>query len=321
MAVLRKPAKPDYTLPNAHRPIAHINTLAKVLSACVVEDIVHMTEIHKTLPENHFSCWPGRTTSDSLHFITKFVKDAWRKNEVVSALFLDIKSTFPSVMLERLVHDMRFRGVPSQDTNWIRCKTQGRKTALRFDSYGSELVELFQGLDQGCPLSGVAFQYYNADLLDVCNTSNSEEIIMFMDDALLLARAKTLSKANSKLHSMMERQQGGLEQSQVHQCEFVIDKFGVMDFSRRREPNLAKRPLTMLECRLPIFLRDIKIPAISVHKFLGVLIDQELHWKDQVNYTLQKGSMWVMQYHRLAKLSKGVSAKYMRRFYTSIAIP
>jgi len=167
----------------------------------------------------------------------------------------------------------------------------------------------------------VAFQYYNTNLLDVCDTSNGEEIVTFMDDTLLLACTKTLSEANSKLHSMMERQQGGLEWSQAHQCEFAIDKFGVMGFSRRREPNLAKRPLTMLEHRLPIFLRGIKIPAINVHKFLGVLIDQELHWKDQVNYALQKGSMWVMQYHWLARPLKGVSAKYMRRLYTSVSIP
>jgi len=32
-----------------HRPIALINMLAKVLSPCIAEDIMHMTEIHKTL--------------------------------------------------------------------------------------------------------------------------------------------------------------------------------------------------------------------------------------------------------------------------------
>ena len=80
---------------------------------------------------------------------------------------------------------------------------------LRFDGYELELVELLQGLDQGFPLSGVAFQYYNTNLLDVCDTSNGEEIVTFMDDTLLLACAKTLSEANSKLRSMMERHKGG----------------------------------------------------------------------------------------------------------------
>jgi len=36
---------------------------------------------------------------------------------------------------------------------------------------------------------------------------------------------------------------------------------------------------------------------------------------------LQKGMKWVTQYCRLTKVSKGVSAKYMRWFFISVAIP
>ena len=49
-------------------------------------------------------------------FVTKYVKDTWRKGEVVSALFLDVKSTFPSVMLGQLLRDMRTRGMPVEYT-------------------------------------------------------------------------------------------------------------------------------------------------------------------------------------------------------------
>jgi len=104
---LRKPSKPNYMLPNVHRLIALLNTIAKILSACVVEDLVQMVELHGLLPDNHFGCGPGRTTTDLLHYITKYIKDTCRKNEVVSALLLDIKSAFPSVMLECLLCNMR----------------------------------------------------------------------------------------------------------------------------------------------------------------------------------------------------------------------
>ena len=40
-----------------------------------------------------------------------------------------------------------------------------------------------------------------------------------------------------------------------------------------------------------------------------------------MNYTLQKGTKWVTQYQRLSKPSKGISAKYMRCLFISIAIP
>jgi len=57
-----------------------------------------------------------------------------------------------------------------------------------------------------------------------------------------------------------------------------------------------------------------------MHKFLGVMLDQELRLKDQVNYALQKGTKWVAQYCRLTKLTKGVSTKFMRPFYISVAV-
>ena len=75
--VVRKPAKPDYSNPSAYRPIALLNTMGKILSACVAEDLAQMAEMHGLLPANHFGCRLGQSTSDSLHFITKFAKDAW----------------------------------------------------------------------------------------------------------------------------------------------------------------------------------------------------------------------------------------------------
>jgi len=122
MVILRKPGKADYTVPNVHQLVTLLNTIVKVLSACMAEDLTHAVKTHGLLPNNHFGSQPGCTTTDSLHYVTKFMKDAWRRQEVVSALFLDIKSTLPSVVLEWLVHEMWNRGVPSQYTDWISCK-------------------------------------------------------------------------------------------------------------------------------------------------------------------------------------------------------
>jgi len=122
----------------------------------------------------------------------------WRKGEVVSTLFLDIKSTFPSVMLGQLLCDMRSRGVPAEYTEWIKCKVVGRTTTLSFDRYASEHIALPRGIDQGCLLSGILFQFYNADLIDICELGGDEMAVVIVDDTLLLAHGKTLSEANKK---------------------------------------------------------------------------------------------------------------------------
>ena len=54
----------------------------------------------------------------------------------------------------------------------------------------SESLALPRGLNQGFPLLGIMFQFYNADMVDGCNGGNGEEIVAFMDDALMLAKVE-----------------------------------------------------------------------------------------------------------------------------------
>jgi hypothetical protein len=82
--------------------------------------MVSMCEAHNILPSGHYGARPGRTTTDSIHMLTKTVKDAWRKGQVVSSLFLDVKAAFPSVDINRLFHNMRKRGIPKEYTEWMK---------------------------------------------------------------------------------------------------------------------------------------------------------------------------------------------------------
>ena len=68
------------------------------------------------------------------------------------------------MLFDQLIHDMRHRGVPLKHTSWIKCGVVGRKTMMKFNGFESKLEELPRGLNQGCPLSSIAFQYYNTDL-------------------------------------------------------------------------------------------------------------------------------------------------------------
>ena len=133
--VLKKPGKPDYTIPGAWHPVILSNSLAHLLNGCLVLDVVTMCKTLNLLPANHFRVRPGCTTTDSIHLLTKTVKDSWRKNQVTSALLLDIKSTFPSIDIARLVHNMRKRGIPELYTEWLTRWFKDRQTNLVFDGF------------------------------------------------------------------------------------------------------------------------------------------------------------------------------------------
>ena len=63
-------------MPKPYQPIALYNTLGKLLTAIVTEDMVHLTEKYHLLPVNHFRVRPGRTTTDSLHLVVNKIKGA-----------------------------------------------------------------------------------------------------------------------------------------------------------------------------------------------------------------------------------------------------
>src|SRR5882724_6336254 len=192
---------------------------------------------------------------------------------------------------------------------------------LKFDGYKSEPLLLSKGVDQGCPLLGIMFQFYNSDLVDNKDSTRGEDTIAFMDDTLLLAQGKTLAETNNQVKGMMTREGGGLDWSHMHQCKFALDKFGIMGLTRRREVNPSGRPKTMPIQRSPIFLQGVKVPVMGTYKFLGVMMDQELRWKEHCQYALQKGVKWVTQYWRLTRVMKGTSTKHMRQFFILVAIP
>ena len=83
--VLRKPGKPDYSVPKAYRPIALLNTTAKLLTAIVTDNMSHLIKTNHLLPSTHFGGRPGCSTTDSLHLLDSDVRARLGSKALASA--------------------------------------------------------------------------------------------------------------------------------------------------------------------------------------------------------------------------------------------
>ena len=166
MVVLKKPGKSDYTVAKAWRLIMLLNCMSKILSQCVTDTLVYEAEHHTLLANLQFRGHAGRTTTDSIHLVTKTIKDTWRSKKVASILFLNIKSAFLAATPERLFYNLQMWGVPKEYVNWLHIKLEGRHTCLVFDNFILDLFEILSGINQGCPLSVILYAFFNSDLID-----------------------------------------------------------------------------------------------------------------------------------------------------------
>ena len=121
-----------------------------------------------------------------------------------------------------------------------------------------------------------------------------------MDDVAFMAIGKTFEETHSTLQDMMDRSGGATDWSRMHNSHFELTKFAVVDFSRRREPD-PTRPGTSCPAPRPnLTLGHTLIKPSSSHRFLGVLVDQELRWDPQVKQATARATAWTLQLRRLA---------------------
>jgi hypothetical protein len=87
---LRKPGKPDYTVPKAFRPISLLPTISKGLEAVVAPRLSYITEKHNLLPMNHFGARPRRSAEQALNVLVERIYQAWRGGKVFAATTPDV---------------------------------------------------------------------------------------------------------------------------------------------------------------------------------------------------------------------------------------
>jgi hypothetical protein len=262
--VLHKPGKPNYSAPKAYRPIALLNTMWKILTAIVADQITFLTEKHQLLPPNHFRGRPGCTTTNAMHLAYK-IKASWHAGKVAAVLFLDIEGAFPNAVPSILVHNLRKRRIPPKYVNFINNMLCNRKTVLKFDGYTLEPIQINNGIGQGDPLSMILYQYYNADLLEILKHKD-EAALAYIDDTLMLTTGDTFKEAHNKLTNMMEHNGSVIDWSTKYNSPLEYTKLALIDFAHKCN-NKPRPPLKLQQ-------REVK-PSKST-KYLGVIFNQHL---------------------------------------------
>ncbi|CEJ55656.1 hypothetical protein PMG11_01904 [Penicillium brasilianum] len=140
--ILRKPGKPDYSLPGAYRPISLLNTLGKLLEAVIARRLSYLVEKHGLLPNSQFGGRPGRTTEQALLVLSNAIDQAWYKHKVVTLISFDLKGAFNGVNRVSLDYSLQARGIPTVVRKWIASFMSDRHANIGFDDFRTKTEPL-----------------------------------------------------------------------------------------------------------------------------------------------------------------------------------
>ena len=142
----------------------------------------------------------------------------------------------------------------------------GWRTKLKFDNYMSDWFDLDNGISQGDLLSMLLYLFYNANHLDVA--SGLDKLSLgYVDDVALIVTADNFTQTHRMLKNIMLCTKAGFHWAKAHNSRFETSKSVLVDFSQSKSiewPSLV--------------LWDSTVMPSSSHKFIRVMVDQELCW-------------------------------------------
>src|ERR1700678_2492786 len=100
----------------------------------------------------------------------------------------------------------------------------------------------------------------------------------------------------------MWEQLGGLaEWSRTHFSLYKHSKFIVIRFTRRKaiDPNNPRKRVKQTPIKIQLE-ECLKVKTSTSHKFLGVILDNELRFKQRADYALAKGAEWETRIRSIA---------------------
>ena len=171
----------------------------------------------------------------------------------------------------------------------------------------SDTFDIKEGIDLGDAHSLIAWIIYNHQILKIFKKANKETGLLFVNDMEILVTGEDFNNTHRKLKDIMSREGGVMEWARTHNCTFGIEKFQLLDLTRQKRKDPLRPQKRIPVARPDLLLNGQRIKLTPTVKFLGLHIDRELRWKEQIAVAIGKGREWLRQCNRLAKTSGGVS--------------
>ena len=259
--------------PLSYRPISLLSSISKILERIIKEKLTKFIDANNILPSQQFGFRSEHNTSQPLLKIRKLVKNNFQDGKSTGMVLLDIKAAFDSVWHNGLIYKLKRLDFPMELIKIIQSFLQNRSFNVYLGATCSQQINITAGCPQGSCLSPILYNIFTADIPIFTNCITS----IFADDTSILSSDIYSARIISNLQSALI----GLS-NYFQKWKIVInpEKTQAIYFTRRRKT-----------CYIPqssLRFLNHDIPWENNVKYLGVMMDTKLNFKDHIPYIVDK---------------------------------
>ena len=256
-----------------YRPISLISNISKIIEKIIYKKIYSFLEQNKMLYNRQFGFRNNHSTSHALIEITEKIRKACDKGLYACGVFLGLKKAFDTVNHNILLEKLKYYGIRGVANDWLRSFLCERQQFTDVNGSHSKTKPITHGVPQGSVLGPLLFILFINDLHKSVKFS---QVNHFADDTNLLLIDKSLKKINKHINHDLALITHWLRSNKI---SLNTSKTEIIIFRSKR-----KEIKKLLNFRL----NGQKIPISTKVKYLGVILDQHLDWKEHLSYILPK---------------------------------
>lgn len=278
-----------------YRPITILPAIGKVLEGIVVDRLIPF--LSKVIHPSQHGFVRGKSTISNLLLFQEYVLSAFRRNEQVDAVYIDMAKAFDKVDHAILISKLKGYGVADPLLSWIASYLRDRVLVVKIGPTTSDHFSSSSGVPQGSLLGPYLFILFVNDLLNEVSVN----ALKFADDVKLYSAISS--------HDDLLRIQDSLSAIEDwctrNNMSINPSKCSCITFHRTKSPTIH-----------PYSISGSDIPRSQSIKDLGVIFSNDMSFSGHIDYICNKSNKML---GFISRFSRGINNPYaLRSLYCSL---
>ena len=286
-----------------YRPISLLTSFSKVYEKAMQTRLMKYLCDKNILSQSQFGFRSGHSAFMALlNMCNQFTKSL-DDGRISLAVFIDLQKAFDSLCHKTLLSKLHHYGIRGLAHSWFESYLSQRTQFVAYNNTVSDMSNVSWGVPQGSIIGPVLFIVY---INDIVNCSSLMRFLLFADDT-------NLCLTSDNYPDIMR----------IANCE--LEKLNIWFIANKLSLNVSKTNYMIITNKkskpgatFKIMIANQSIERVMVSKFLGILVDDKLTWKDHITQIATKISKSIGIMNRIKNILDNSTLKML---YTSLILP
>ena len=270
-----------------YRPISILPIISKIFEKVVSIRLINFLKTNNVIFKHQFGFQSGMSTDLAILDVHSKIIEAFENKKFACCVFLDFAKAFDTVNHKILLKKLEYYGVRGIVLKWFDSYLCNRPQCVNINGTFSDFLNILCGVPQGSILGPILFLIY---INDIQFCSNILDFHLFADDTSLFFSHKDENVIENTVNNELTKVEHWL---QANKLTLNVSKSNYIIFKPSQRN--VKKVITLK-------INNTAIEAKAFTKYLGVILDDKLSWKQHCDYLIPK-------------LQKGIGVLSKLRYY------